>query len=84
MVFPRVSQRHAVRWPLVFEPHLLNSLTEICKTFEVSDRTVKRWADEGAPIVVEGKDAKRRYSAELMDLHYWRVRRSATREDSGD
>lgn len=69
------SQGQAARWPLTYAPHLLNSLTEICKAFGVSGLTVKRWAEDGAPIVVEGEGARRRYSAELLDLHDWRKRR---------
>ena len=61
---------------VVYAPRLLNSLTEICEAFHVSAYTVRRWAAQHAPIVMDGEGPKRRYSAELLDLHAWRKRQS--------
>ncbi|MBO4300084.1 MAG: helix-turn-helix domain-containing protein [Desulfovibrio sp.] len=61
---------------VAYQPCLLNSLREICEAFHVSAPTVKQWVSRQAPIVVEGVGAKRRYSAELSDLHAWRKRQA--------
>ena len=58
---------------VIVAPKMLNSLIDICAAFSVSQETVKAWVDRGAPIVVDGNDTKRRYSAELTQLHNWRV-----------
>lgn len=57
---------------IVYVPTLLRSMKEICKAFGVGERQVKQWVKQGAPIAVEGKDTKTRYSAELIRLQIWR------------
>lgn len=54
-------------------PVMLNSLTEIAKTFARSAKTVRKWHSDGAPIVREGADGSTRYSAELNALQAWRL-----------
>lgn len=57
---------------IVYVPTLLRTMSEICKAFGVGEKQVKQWVKQGAPIAVEGKDTKTRYSAELIRLQIWR------------
>lgn len=52
----------------VVAPMHLRNLSEICEMFGVGERTVKKWKEEGAPIVFD-----RKYSAEYNALQKWRV-----------
>lgn len=63
-----------IQQAVVYNPVLLNSMKEITQAFDVSPSVVKDWVKDNAPIIVEGDGAKRRYSAELNDLHAWRKR----------
>ena len=79
---------------VVYIPKVLKSMTEICEAFGVGDSVVKQWAAAGAPIAVEGRGSRMRYSAEMAALQDWRLGRapaeawgtmrqsSACREDS--
>lgn len=64
---------------VVYAPTILRSMAEICDAFGVGVKRVRSWAESGAPIVVEGEGAKRRYSAEAAELHAWRVMESRGR-----
>ncbi len=57
---------------VAYVPQILCSLTEIKKTFRVSESTVKKWIQKGAPIAVENDGARIRYSAESLRLQIWR------------
>lgn len=53
-------------------PKILRSMHEICMEMGVGEKTVRQWASHGAPIAVEGRDKKRKYSAEAARLQRWR------------
>lgn len=57
---------------IYYVPQILCSLAEIKKTFRVSEGTVKKWIQKGAPIAVENDGARIRYSAEALRLQTWR------------
>lgn len=57
---------------IAYVPTPLKNMTEICQKLGVSPRQVKEWVKEGAPIIVEGKKTSTRYSAELVQLMFWR------------
>lgn len=57
---------------VVYAPHVLRSMAEICEALGVGPKTVKAWVGKGAPIAVEGEGAKVRYSAEMTRLQVWR------------
>lgn len=57
---------------VVYEPKILRSMVEICNTFGVGPERVRKWIQEGAPIVVEGDGKCIRYSTEVMRLQRWR------------
>mgnify|MGYP000912789439 CR=1 FL=1 len=59
---------------IVYAPQILTSMTDICNTFGVGEKIVKAWVREGAPIAVEGKGKRVRYSAEAMQLQAWRCK----------
>lgn len=58
---------------VVYAPCVLRSMTEICEAFGVGSKTVKAWVEKGAPIAVEGRGKKTRYSAEAARLQGWRT-----------
>ncbi len=60
----------------VYAPRILRSLTEICAEMGVGQETVRRWVDEGAPIVVENEGTRSRYSTEVAALQGWRLEAS--------
>ncbi len=66
------NERPLRLYAVAYVPTPLRSLAEICETLGVGPKTVKSWADKGAPIIVEGRGAKVRYSAELARLMLWR------------
>lgn len=66
----RMGQRESAQ--VAYVPQILCSLTEIKKTFRVSESTVKKWIQKGAPIAVENDGARIRYSAESLRLQIWR------------
>lgn len=78
----RSQGRESVR-DIVYSPVVLRSLREICERMGVGKATVRRWATEGAPIAVEGAQAKTRYSAEAAKLQLWREERTK-RKSSGE
>ena len=55
-----------------YVPKVLRNLQEICEEMGVGEKIVRRWAAQGAPIAVEGKGKKVRYSAEAAKLQAWR------------
>ena len=57
---------------VVYSPKILRTLTDICSEFGVGEEQVKTWFSMGAPIVVEGKGSKMRYSTEVGKLQSWR------------
>lgn len=57
---------------VVYEPKILRSLAEICEAFGVGEKQVRRWVQDDAPIVVDGRGKRRRYSAEAARLQLWR------------
>lgn len=61
---------------VVYIPKVLKSMTEICEAFGVGDSVVKQWAAAGAPIAVEGRGSRMRYSAEVAALQDWRLGRT--------
>ncbi len=63
---------------IVYSPKILTSLKQIRETFGVSVDTVREWAKDGAPIVVEGSSNGARYSAEVAALQEWRLERIFT------
>lgn len=62
------------REQVIYAPHILRSMGEICEAMGVSQKTVRTWAEQGAPIAVEGQGRKTRYSAEAARLQFWRER----------
>lgn len=69
-------------YPYLSELGHLHSKKIIAEVFKVREETVLEWADDGAPIAVEGSGFKRRYSANYYDLQNWRVSRSKTEEST--
>lgn len=57
---------------LKYSPLILRNMAEICAYMGVGPETVRRWVDQGAPIVVEG-ETRLRYSAEAAALFQWRL-----------
>ena len=62
-------------------PTLLFGLGAIADAFRVSPERVKRWIEQGAPVVVDGEGGSRRYTAELAALQAWRVQMSAAKDE---
>lgn len=58
-------------------PKILRSMREICGEMGVGEKTVKKWVKQGAPVAVEGRGSRKRYSAEAAALQNWRIMRSA-------
>ena len=58
---------------ILYTPVILRSMREICERMGVGRHVVKRCAEEGAPIAVEGSGTHVRYSAELASLQAWRI-----------
>lgn len=56
----------------MYTPKILRNMNEICAEMGVGKETVRAWIDQGAPICVEGSDARPRYSAEAAELQAWR------------
>lgn len=56
-----------------YTPVILRSMREICERMGVGKAVVRRWVTEGAPIAVEGRGRRLRYSAELLMLQTWRI-----------
>lgn len=67
-----------------YVPRILRNMKEICSEMGVCSKVVRRWVSSGAPIAVEGRDRRVRYSAEAARLQLWRERgrRSGTPRDS--
>ena len=55
----------------------LTSLREICQAFGQGEKTVKRWAKDGAPIRIEGEGRRCRYLAEEGKLWEWVLSKNA-------
>lgn len=55
-----------------YVPLVLRNMEEICEVMGVGRKTVRKWAERGAPIAVEGEDRRKRYSAEAVSLQRWR------------
>ncbi len=70
----RVEQRESAQ--VAYVPKILRNMTEICKEMGVSAKIVRRWAADGAPIVLDGSGNKVRYSTEAAALQAWRVAQS--------
>ena len=60
-----------------YYPKILRNLSEICEAMGVGKGTIRAWVKSGAPIALEGKGKKTRYSAEAALLQLWRRNRSA-------
>lgn len=60
---------------VAYMPRILRNMNEICAEMGVHQGIVKLWAEEGAPISVEGTGVRTRYSAEAAALQKWRIRR---------
>lgn len=58
-------------WP-VYQGKILNSMKDICSEFQVGKETVLMWIERGAPIAVESRGGRIRYSAEMISLQFWR------------
>lgn len=58
-----------------YTPKILRNMQEICDAFGVGKKTVRKWAQAGAPIVVEGDGRRVRYSAEMVEVQRWRKAR---------
>lgn len=58
---------------IIYTPRILRTMAEICETFGVGKSTVRLWVKQGAPICVEGKGKKKRYSVEVAALQIWRL-----------
>lgn len=69
---------------VAYLPRVLRSLGEICESFGVGEGVVKQWAAAGAPIAVEGRGSRLRYSAEMAALQDWRATRRHPREEEED
>lgn len=67
---------------VVYEPKILRSLTEICEVFGVGEKQVRRWVRDGAPIIIEGEGARKRYSSELLQMYQWREQMAKNRNRS--
>ena len=57
---------------VVYEPKILRNMAEICEKMVVCPKTVRTWKKNGAPITVEGRGSKKKYSTEAMRLQIWR------------
>lgn len=55
-----------------YVPKILKSMREICEEMGVCAKVVRAWVASGAPIAVEGRDKRRKYSAEAARLQLWR------------
>lgn len=55
-----------------YTPKILKSMREICEEMGVGAKVVRAWVASGAPIAVEGRDKRRKYSAEAARLQLWR------------
>lgn len=55
-----------------YTPKILKSMREICEEMGVCAKVVRAWVASGAPIAVEGRDKRRKYSAEAARLQLWR------------
>lgn len=64
---------------LAYVPTMLNGMDEICDRLKVGKDTVRQWIEEGAPIIVEDCGKKKRYCAELAELHAWRKHQAGLR-----
>lgn len=60
---------------VAYMPLVLRNMEEICEVMGVGRETVRKWAEQGAPIAVEGEERRKRYSAEAMALQDWRTYR---------
>lgn len=57
---------------VTYVPKILKSMREICEEMGVGAKVVRAWVASGAPIAVEGRDKRRKYSAEAARLQLWR------------
>ena len=71
----RPTAWEGIEMAVVYIPKVLKSMTEICEAFGVGQKTVKKWVAQGAPIAVEGDGRRKRYSAEMASLQWWREKR---------
>lgn len=55
-----------------YAPRILRTMKEICDVMGVSQQRVREWVRRGAPIAVEGRGNRVRYSAEAARLQLWR------------
>ena len=58
---------------VAYQPKILRNMREICDEMGVCSKTVKKWVQLGAPIVIEGQGKKMRYSTETIQLQCWRA-----------
>lgn len=58
---------------VAYLPKILRSMSEICEEMGVGEKAVRGWVQQGAPIAVEGRGTRLRYSAEAGMLQTWRV-----------
>ncbi len=56
-----------------YQPLILKNLAEICAAMGVGPTQVREWAEMGAPIAMDGRGSRTRYSAEMAELQQWRV-----------
>ncbi len=63
-----------------YTPKILKSMREICEEMGVCAKVVRIWVAAGAPIAVEGRDKRRKYSAEAARLQLWRETAAGTKQ----
>ena len=66
-----ISKQEVDMGQVAYVPVILTSIKTISEAFGVSPATIKRWINDGAPIIVQGDESHRRYIAELADLYLW-------------
>ena len=55
----------------VYAPTPLNSMKAICEFFDVGDKTVKSWFNQGAPIRRSGEGTATAWRSEGVALSFW-------------
>lgn len=61
--------------------HVLTSMREMAEVFHVGRETVKRWYEEGAPIV---RSSPKRFKADPEKLWEWLMARELSRREAKD
>lgn len=72
----KMEQRESAQ--VAYVPKILRNMAEICKEMGVGRNMVRKWVNEGAPIVTYGRCGKKRYLSEAMMLYQWLQNKTKT------